>query len=196
MAGPSLGLDTSKETTTQSSEILQSSVDNLEQHLREIDLALNSPPFSSGLTGNKGFDQSMPLEHGVSGNSQDLVINALVNLHANKQPAGARKSQWVILEDINQNGLMQGRPKQKNKKKQSESISKAHLQDKENIPSQTPQGLDSVGLHEVDVQGESHGMWKWINRTKDHTFNVGSLSSLLGTKRGGLWSEEEKGGDG
>ena len=70
------------------------------------------------------------------------------------------------------------------------------MQDKENIPSQTPQGLDLAGLHEVDVQGESHGMWKWINRIKDHTFNVGSLSSLSGTKRDGLWSEEEGGGDG
>ena len=39
-------------------------------------------------------------------------------------------------------------------------------------------------------------MWMRINRTKDHTFNVGSLSSLSGTKRDGLWSEEEGGGDG
>jgi hypothetical protein len=39
-------------------------------------------------------------------------------------------------------------------------------------------------------------MWKRINRTKDHTFSVGSLSSLLGTKCDGLWSEEEGGGDG
>uniref|UniRef100_A0A2N9J884 Reverse transcriptase domain-containing protein n=1 Tax=Fagus sylvatica TaxID=28930 RepID=A0A2N9J884_FAGSY len=69
-AGSSLGLDTSKETTMQSPEIIRSSVDNLEQHLLEIDLALKSP-LSSRLAGNKGFDQSTPLEHDVLGNSQD-----------------------------------------------------------------------------------------------------------------------------
>jgi hypothetical protein len=90
-AGSSLGLDTSKETTMQSPEIIRSSVDNLEQHLLEIDLALKSP-LSSRLAGNKGFDQSTPLEHDVLGNSQDPVINAPVNLYAKKQPAGGWKS--------------------------------------------------------------------------------------------------------
>uniref|UniRef100_A0A2N9I5I3 Reverse transcriptase domain-containing protein n=1 Tax=Fagus sylvatica TaxID=28930 RepID=A0A2N9I5I3_FAGSY len=76
-AGSSLGLDTSKETTMQSPEIIRSSVDNLEQHLLEIDLALKSP-LSSRLAGNKGFDQSTPLEHDVLGNSQDPEQNVMV----------------------------------------------------------------------------------------------------------------------
>ena len=76
----------------QSLKIIRSSVDNLEQHLQEIDLALKSPPFSSGLTGNKGSDQSTPLEHDVLANSQDPVINAPVNLHTKKQPTGGWKS--------------------------------------------------------------------------------------------------------
>ena len=75
----------------QSLKIIRSSVDNLEQHLQEIDLALKSP-LSSRLARNKGFDQSTPLEHDVLGNSQDPVINALVNLHTKKQPTGGWKS--------------------------------------------------------------------------------------------------------
>ena len=52
-ACPNMGPDTSKENSAQNPETLRTAVDNIEQHLRDIDLALKSPPTSSGLPGVK-----------------------------------------------------------------------------------------------------------------------------------------------
>ncbi len=200
--GPGLGIDPSKEKSAQNPEMIRSSVDNLEQHLREIDLALKSPPISSGLSRIDEADQSMPLEPNLSRNIQDPVINASVNSYATKKQSEGAKSPRVILEEINPNGLMKGGPKQKNKptkKSQSVNVNPAHLSpiDKENIPIQTPHGLDSDALHEVDVQvdvqEEARGKWKRIHRTKDHLSHPGAHSLLAGTKRGGAGFEMEGG---
>ena len=88
---PNMGLDTSKENSEQNPEMVRSSVDNIEQHLRDIDLALKSPPTSSGLPGFEEVDQPTPVEHSNLDNSQDPVINAAVDSHAyQKQSEGER----------------------------------------------------------------------------------------------------------
>ncbi|GMY12677.1 hypothetical protein FCV25MIE_07916 [Fagus crenata] len=158
-----MGLDTSKENSAKNPELVRSSMDNIEQHLQAIDLALKTPPTISGLP---GFE---------------------------KQSEGERGSR-VVLEDITSRGLQHEGPTQENEQKKKcpgEPVSKAHLSsaDKENITAQTPYGLDSSGLHEVDVQGESRGKWKRSKRTNDQPRHPGVLSYLSGSKRGGLWPE-------
>ncbi|GMY04987.1 hypothetical protein FCV25MIE_00226 [Fagus crenata] len=194
MVWPTMGLDTSKENSAKNPELVRSSMDNIEQHLRAIDLALKTPPTISGLPGFEVVDQPTPVEHSNSDNSQDPVINAAMDSHAcQKQSVGERGSR-VVLEDITSRGLQHEGPTQENEQKKKcpgEPVSKAHLSsaDKENITAQTPYGLDSSGLHEVDVQGESRGKWKRSKRTNDQPRHPGVLSYLSGSKRGGLWPE-------
>jgi hypothetical protein len=191
---PNMGLDMSKENSAQNPDLVRSSVDNIEQHLQDIDLALKTPPTISGLSGFEVVDQPTPVEHSNSDNSQDPVINAAVDFHAYQKQSKGERGSRVVLEDITSRGLQHEGPTQENKQKKKcpvEPVSKAHLSstDKENITAQTPYGLDSSGLHEVDVQGESRGKWKRSKRTNEQPRHPGVLSYLSGSKRGGSWSE-------
>lgn len=44
-------------------------------------------------------------------------------------------------------------------------------------------------MHDVVVQGESHGVWKRLLREKTVQVTPGGPSSLSGVKRGGILSE-------
>ena len=100
----------------------------------------------------------------------------------------------VVLEDITYRPKRVGpnQIKKQTKKNLVEHVNKAHLvsNEKENIPTQNQNGVDSPSLHKVDVQGESRGKWKRTNRANDHSLKPGFSFPLSGIKRSGSWSEE------
>ena len=137
----------------------------------------------------------MPQDQKISYNIQDPASHASENLHVNQQHAEIVMSpKRVVLEDITHRPKRVGpnQIKKQTKKNLVEHVNKAHLvsNEKENIPTQNHNGVDSPSLHEVDVQGESRGKWKRTNRANDHSLKPGFSSPLSGIKRSGSWSEE------
>ena len=173
--GPKIGVEPSEQTSNMGVSIKNSAVtpEDVGFNNEHINQVRDSSELAILITNDTCVSQPIPTEVELIVNSQDVVLG--------KESEGAKPR--VFLQEVSRGTEKTNLNKSRKKKRAVNQH--AGSGGKENLGST----IDLNAMHDVVVQGESHGVWKRLLREKTVQVTPGGPSSLSGVKRGGILSE-------